>query len=101
MIYITIFDDGKKLRLRALPNQKDYDGRDYDTSFNIQGDKDIRRQYKPGTVLVTDYLTNTGRGFYRAGYVRHATKREAIGYNGKKVKVEKCIEQELNLFEVF
>ena len=99
-IFITILDDGKKLRLRALPKQEDRTGEKYDTTKNIQGDKSIGEMYSPGTILYTDSLVDTGRGFYRAGSVRHATRKEAKSYENMKYELKGFKDQELNIWDV-
>lgn len=98
--YITILDDGKKLRLRVLPGQKGPFGKKLDISKNIQGRRDIREMYDPGTILYASSLVDTGRGFYRADGVRHATKNEAIHYENMWLKIKGFKDQELNVFDV-
>lgn len=92
MPFITILNDGKKLRLRALPDQK------LDIRKNIQGSREIRDRYKPGTILVADWLVDAGK-FYRAPRVRPALPSEVKKWNGIKYKADGFEEEELNIFD--
>lgn len=98
MPFITIAHDGKKLRLRTLPDQEDpVTDEPFDESKNIQGSRDIRTRYPQGTILWADTLSDMGT-YYRVPRVRAATKDEAKRYEGLRYNIDKGEPTELNIF---
>lgn len=96
MPFITILNDGKKLRLRALPDQE-YNDELLDVNKNIQGSRDIRERYPQGTILYAEELYDAG-SYYRVPNVRAATRAEAKQYEGLRLNIDKGEPQELNIF---
>jgi nitric oxide reductase NorQ protein len=63
----TVFEKGRP-RFMALNNQVLEDGTPMDTSFNIQGDQDIRNEFQMETVFCTDKMEKHPL-FYTAGKI--------------------------------